>query len=88
MISSDAVFRQLVDAFERRAESEGLGWLGVRAIANAIHGLGAGLEVTSNVVFGMVGGVQRWAERLAGQGNSQEISNVANAFGKVAFPPR
>merc|ERR1711981_1010939 len=84
-ISSDVVFRQLVDTFERRAESEGLDWIGVRELANAVHGLGAGLEVTSNVVFGMVGGVQRWAERLAGQANSQEIANVANAFGKVGF---
>ena len=46
-ISSDVVFLRLVQEFERRAESEGLDWIGVRELANVVHGLGAGLVVTS-----------------------------------------
>ena len=83
-IRSDQVFRRLVqDKFEARVEREGLEWMGVRELANAIHGLVALGVRRRSLIYDMAG--ESGAERIVMKGDPQHISMIAVSFARLGF---
>ena len=81
-IADDGVFITVTRAFKSKVEDEGFHWIGVRQLANIVHGYESIGVAGRSAFFERVAADAAGAERIAKGGNCQEISNLLWAFAK------